>query len=152
VIIPITAVIQAPLGEELVTLIHTIQNRANGTAATRNRSQAGCHASQNVTNEQYPPLPRTTRIDVGCWATLGSVGRFRPDRGTIAEVARTPAERQHPRQLALPRRVPDQIDRDYAQPLDAEALAKGVNISAGHPSRQFKAAYGGNLVRIQKLR
>jgi transcriptional regulator GlxA family with amidase domain len=40
------------------------------------------------------------------------------------------------------RRVKDRIDREYAQPLDVEALARGVNMSAGHLSRQFRAAYG----------
>src|ERR1051325_4461739 len=49
---------------------------------------------------------------------------------------------QHLRDLAWLRRVRDRIDRDYAQPLDVEALARGVNMSAGHLSRQFKAAYG----------
>lgn len=34
------------------------------------------------------------------------------------------------------------MDREYAQPLDVEALARGVNMSAGHLSRQFKLAYG----------
>ena len=34
------------------------------------------------------------------------------------------------------------MDRDYAQPLNVEALARGVHMSAGHLSRQFKAAYG----------
>jgi transcriptional regulator GlxA family with amidase domain len=34
------------------------------------------------------------------------------------------------------------MDRDYAQPLDVEALARGVNMSAGHLSRQFRLAYG----------
>ncbi|BBX31060.1 AraC family transcriptional regulator [Mycolicibacterium mageritense DSM 44476 = CIP 104973] len=40
------------------------------------------------------------------------------------------------------RRVRDRIDREYAQPLDVEALARGVHMSAGHLSRQFRAAYG----------
>jgi AraC-like DNA-binding protein len=40
------------------------------------------------------------------------------------------------------RRVRDRIDRDYAQPLDVEALAHGVHMSAGHFSRQFRLAYG----------
>ena len=44
--------------------------------------------------------------------------------------------------LARLRRVKDRIDRDYAQPLDVEALARGVHMSAGHLSRQFKLAYG----------
>ncbi|TDL12566.1 AraC family transcriptional regulator [Mycolicibacterium obuense] len=34
------------------------------------------------------------------------------------------------------------MDREYAQPLDVESLARGVNMSAGHLSRRFKAAYG----------
>ena len=34
------------------------------------------------------------------------------------------------------------MDREYAQPLDVEALARGVHMSAGHLSREFKLAYG----------
>ncbi|GIF37933.1 AraC family transcriptional regulator [Actinoplanes xinjiangensis] len=45
-------------------------------------------------------------------------------------------------ELVLMRRVRDRIDRDYAQPLDVEALARYVHLSAGHLSRQFKAAFG----------
>ncbi|MFD0559935.1 helix-turn-helix transcriptional regulator [Stackebrandtia endophytica] len=44
--------------------------------------------------------------------------------------------------LARLRRVRDRIDREYAKPLDVEALARGVNMSAGHLSRQFRIAYG----------
>jgi AraC-like DNA-binding protein len=44
--------------------------------------------------------------------------------------------------LARLRRVRDRIDRDFAQPLDVEALARGANISAGHLSREFRNAYG----------
>lgn len=47
-----------------------------------------------------------------------------------------------PSELVLLRQVRDRMDREYAQPLDVEALARGVNMSAGHLSRQFKAAYG----------
>jgi AraC-like DNA-binding protein len=43
--------------------------------------------------------------------------------------------------LARLRRVRDRIDREHAQPLDVEALARGVNMSAGHLSRQFRLAY-----------
>lgn len=46
------------------------------------------------------------------------------------------------RDLALLRRVRDRIDRDYAQPLDVEALARGVNVSSGHLSRSFRRAFG----------
>ena len=38
--------------------------------------------------------------------------------------------------LARLRTVRDRIDREYAQPLDVEALARGVHMSAGHLSRQ----------------
>ena len=51
-------------------------------------------------------------------------------------------EDQHLRELARLRRVRDRIDREYAQPLDVEALARDANISAGHLTRQFKIAYG----------
>lgn len=44
--------------------------------------------------------------------------------------------------LARLRRVRDRIDREYAQPLNVEALARDVHMSAGHLSRKFKAAYG----------
>jgi transcriptional regulator GlxA family with amidase domain len=45
------------------------------------------------------------------------------------------------RDLALLRQVRDRMDREYAQPLDVEALARGVHMSAGHLSREFKRAY-----------
>jgi AraC-like DNA-binding protein len=63
-------------------------------------------------------------------------------RGTISQVTNRPAEEQRLRDLALLRRVRDRIDREYAQPLDVEALARGVHMSAGHLSRQFRRAYG----------
>jgi len=44
--------------------------------------------------------------------------------------------------LARLRRVRDRIDREYAQPLDVEALARAEHVSAGHLSRQFRQAYG----------
>ena len=55
--------------------------------------------------------------------------------------SRSPAE-EHLRDLARLRRVRDRIDREYAQPLDVEALARGAHMSAGHLSREFRAAYG----------
>jgi AraC-like DNA-binding protein len=48
----------------------------------------------------------------------------------------------HLRDLARLRRVRDRIDREYTQPLDVEALARGAHMSAGHLSRQFRLAYG----------
>ena len=53
-----------------------------------------------------------------------------------------PATTPHLRDLARLRRVRDRIDRDHAQPLDVEELARGVHMSAGHFSRAFRAAYG----------
>lgn len=44
--------------------------------------------------------------------------------------------------LARLRRVRDRIDREYALPLNVDELARGVAMSAGHLSREFKAAYG----------
>jgi AraC-like DNA-binding protein len=60
----------------------------------------------------------------------------------ISHVTSRPAAAQHLRDLARLRRVRDRIDREYAQPLDVEALARGANMSAGHLSRQFRLAYG----------
>jgi AraC-like DNA-binding protein len=54
----------------------------------------------------------------------------------------TSAETQRLLDLARLRRVRDRIDREYAQPLDVEALARGAHMSAGHLSRQFRLAYG----------
>lgn len=53
-----------------------------------------------------------------------------------------PDDEQRLRDLARLRRVRDRMDREYALPLDVEALAQGVGMSAGHLSRQFRAAYG----------
>jgi AraC-like DNA-binding protein len=61
---------------------------------------------------------------------------------TIWQVTSRSTSAQRLRDLALLRRVRDRIDREYAQPLDVEALARGVNMSAGHLSREFKLAYG----------
>lgn len=62
--------------------------------------------------------------------------------GTISNVTSRPAEEQRLSDLVRLRRVRDRIDREYAQPLNVEALARGVNMSTGHLSRQFRAAYG----------
>ena len=62
--------------------------------------------------------------------------------GTIGSVTSSTAEAQHLRDLARLRQVRDRIDREYAKPLDVEALARGAHMSAGHLSREFKLAYG----------
>jgi AraC-like DNA-binding protein len=61
--------------------------------------------------------------------------------GTISHVTSRPAA-PHLDDLARLRRVRDRIDRDYAEPLDVEALARGAHMSAGHLSREFRQAYG----------
>jgi AraC-like DNA-binding protein len=63
-------------------------------------------------------------------------------RGTIVQVTGRSAAEEHLRELARLRRVRDRIDREYAQPLDVEALARGAHMSAGHLSRRFRLAYG----------
>jgi AraC-like DNA-binding protein len=57
-------------------------------------------------------------------------------------MARKPAPAPTLGDLARLRRVRDRIDREYAEPLDVEALARGVHMSAGHLSRLFRRAYG----------
>ena len=63
-------------------------------------------------------------------------------RGTIAHVTSGRGTVQDLRDLVRLRRVRDRIDREYAQPLDVEALARGAHMSAGHLSREFKRAFG----------
>jgi AraC-like DNA-binding protein len=63
-------------------------------------------------------------------------------RGTISRVTGGSPSAQHLRDLALLRRVRDRIDREYARPLDVEALARDAHMSAGHFSREFRRAYG----------
>jgi AraC-like DNA-binding protein len=62
--------------------------------------------------------------------------------GTIAPMDERPVTEHALRDLARLRRVRDRIDREYAKPLNVEALARGVHMSAGHLSRQFKMAFG----------
>jgi AraC-like DNA-binding protein len=60
----------------------------------------------------------------------------------MEQVTSIAAAGQHLRELERLRRVRDRIDREYAQPLDVEALARGAHMSAGHLSREFRLAYG----------
>ncbi|MEO3787855.1 helix-turn-helix transcriptional regulator [Actinocorallia sp. B10E7] len=60
----------------------------------------------------------------------------------ITQVTSRPAAAQRLSDLAQLRRVRDRIDREYAQPLNVEALARGAHMSAGHLSREFRRAYG----------
>jgi AraC-like DNA-binding protein len=63
-------------------------------------------------------------------------------RDTIKRMTGKRTTTQHLRDLSRLRRVRDQIDREYAQPLDVQALARRARMSAGHLSRQFRLAYG----------
>jgi AraC-like DNA-binding protein len=62
--------------------------------------------------------------------------------GTMWHVIARPAAEQHLEDLIWLRRVRDRIDREYAEPLDVEALARGAHMSAGHLSREFRRAFG----------
>src|SRR2546428_12671912 len=73
-----------------------------------------------------------------CLLTSFSLSSLRSAAGVKPHAAST----QHLRDLARLRRVRDRIDREYEQPLDVEALARGVHMSAGHLSREFRPAYG----------
>lgn len=46
------------------------------------------------------------------------------------------------RSITVIRRVRDRIDREFAQPLNVEELARGVHLSAGHLTREFRRIYG----------
>jgi AraC-like DNA-binding protein len=65
-----------------------------------------------------------------------------PRFATISLMPGSPIEDQRLRDLARLRRVRDRMDREYAQPLDVEALAREAHMSAGHFSREFRRAYG----------
>lgn len=62
--------------------------------------------------------------------------------GTISEVTSNRPAQQQLRDLARLRGVRDRIDREYACPLNVEALARSANMSAGHLSREFRSAFG----------
>ncbi|MFE2479455.1 AraC family transcriptional regulator [Streptomyces sp. NPDC059389] len=51
-------------------------------------------------------------------------------------------EAQRLKDFARLRRVRDRIDREYARPLDVEALARGAGMAAGQLGREFRLAYG----------
>ena len=62
--------------------------------------------------------------------------------GTISHVTSEPVSPERLSDLARLRRVRDRMDREYAQPLDVESLARDAYMSAGHFSRAFRLAYG----------
>jgi AraC-like DNA-binding protein len=78
----------------------------------------------------------------GAPLSQGPRGAHGRDPHGDAHASPQPAAAHRLAELARLRRVRDRIDREYAEPLDVEALARGVHLSAGHLSRQFKLAYG----------
>ncbi|MBX5443069.1 MAG: helix-turn-helix transcriptional regulator [Solirubrobacteraceae bacterium] len=66
--------------------------------------------------------------------------------------ATPPAADPHLSDLVRLRRVRDRIDREYAEPLDVEALARDAHMSPGHFSRRFRAAYGESPYRYLMTR
>jgi AraC-like DNA-binding protein len=87
------------------------------------------------------PGGRAARAPVGPEGA-GGVAPAGVRRGTIARVSGSSVSMRRRRDLAQLRRVRDRIDREYAQPLNVEALARDAHMSAGHLSRQFRQAYG----------
>lgn len=59
----------------------------------------------------------------------------------MVDVGGVRAEAQALRDIAIVRTVRDRIDREYAEPLNVEELARGVHMSAGHLSREFRRVY-----------
>lgn len=60
----------------------------------------------------------------------------------MAAMAPIDPREQRRRDIVAIRRVRDRIDREYARPLNVEALARGAHMSAGHLSREFRRIYG----------
>ena len=118
-----------------------------GQAAVANRLQALRSMERSLAHA----LDCTGGGFLGCTHLRGEIGESGPC-GQEAEQGEDPGGREGParpsesakglRDLAWLRRVRDRIDRDYAKPLDVEALARGAHMSAGHLSRQFRLAYG----------
>ncbi len=88
-----------------------------------------------------PPFGEPTTTGRGAAVTHPGTLERRTDATYDLPVSAAPAPAQHLRDLTW-LRVRDRIDREYAQPLDVEALARGAHMSAGHLSRAFRLAYG----------
>jgi len=61
----------------------------------------------------------------------------------MSQVTSRPAAAQHLRDLARLRRVRDRIDREYAQPLDVEALARAASSGSCTATRRRRDGTGG---------
>src|SRR5215208_5841324 len=114
-----------------------IETRVGLQAALNGDRTKAAHPAKPVSVEEL------ARHAAACVAAGARAIHLTPvRRGMIAQVTSRPAAAQHLRDLARLRRVRDRIDREYAQPLHVEALARGVYMSAGHLSREFRLAYG----------
>ncbi|NLF04388.1 MAG: helix-turn-helix domain-containing protein, partial [Actinomycetales bacterium] len=100
--------------------------RRKGTLSRRGVRSASSRATR--TSSQVAPAQAVRRWD------SGGVGGAGSDGGGV-----DPERLKH---LVRLRRVRDRIDREFAQPLDVESLARNAQMSAGHFSRRFRAAYG----------
>jgi AraC-like DNA-binding protein len=106
----------------------------------RNADEADAQWAGGPTRSSCTSPRRTAAISTHVRSS--GAGQLQRGRGTIGQVTRSAAAAQHLRDLARLRRVRDRIDRDYPQPLDIEALARGAHKSAGHLSREFRLACG----------
>lgn len=106
-------------------------------AARRGSAKMASGMGRNVRRPCTAPSRRFPRIARARRDRRRGTRRPWHDRGVPATT-----QQQRLRDLARLRAVRDRIDREYAQPLDVEALARGANMSAGHLSREFRAAYG----------
>ena len=85
--------------------------------------------------ERSPGRHATTLVDRS-WPTSCGTASERPGAWHDPQVTTEPVSAQRLSDLARLRRVRDRIDREYAKPLDVEALARDAHMSAGHFSRQ----------------
>jgi AraC-like DNA-binding protein len=113
--------------------------RSSSSRSARSRRRA---SRTSATASARRPGSNSARRLARAWRRTPAALTRRARRGTISQVTNTPAAAQHLRDLVLLRRVRDRIDREYQQPLDVEALARGAHMSAGHLSREFRRAFG----------
>jgi len=111
----------------------------------------GRDSDRGVTDYRGLSLP-AWRADHPYTTCPGRPARRPGGCGTISGMGSRGVEEQRLGDLARLRRVKDRVDREYAQPLDVEALARGVHMSAGHLSREFKLAYGESPYRYLMTR
>src|SRR5262249_33286344 len=117
--------------------------------ARRKRTTAASRHRRACEPRRRRPLPAGAESDEGGSGSLRRAVEHRvlavrvyPDQIKAEHLPEPTSAAQQLRDLALLRRARDRIDREYAQPLDVEAIARGAHMSAGHFSRQFRLAYG----------